>query len=33
LVRVMDKPVILSRNERTSDEHENACVHDGLTSW
>jgi hypothetical protein len=32
LVRVMDTPVILSHNERTSDKHGNACVQEGLTS-
>jgi hypothetical protein len=33
LVRVMDTTVILSHNERTSDEHGNACVQEGLTLW
>jgi hypothetical protein len=32
LVYVMDTPVILGHNERTRDEHGNACVHEGLTS-
>jgi hypothetical protein len=32
LVRVRDTPVVLTRNERTSDEHGNACVQDGLIS-
>jgi hypothetical protein len=32
LVRVRDTPVVLSRNEQTSDEHSNACVQEGLTS-
>jgi hypothetical protein len=32
LVRVIDTPVVLSRNKRTSDEHGNACVQDGLIS-
>jgi hypothetical protein len=26
LIRVRDTPVILSRKERTRDEHGNACV-------
>jgi hypothetical protein len=30
---VKDTPVILSRNERTSNEHGNACVQEGLTLW
>jgi hypothetical protein len=33
LVRVRDTPVILSHNEWTRDEHGNACVREGLTSW
>jgi hypothetical protein len=32
LVGVTDTPVILSHNERTSDEYGNACVQEGLTS-
>jgi hypothetical protein len=32
LVGVRDTPVVLSHNERTSDEHGNACVQEGLTS-
>jgi hypothetical protein len=31
LVRVRDTPVVLSRNERTSDEHGNIGVQHGLT--
>jgi hypothetical protein len=31
LVRVIDTSVVLSHNERTSDEHGNACVQKGLT--
>jgi hypothetical protein len=33
LVRVRDTPVVLSLNERTSDEHGNTCVQEGFTSW
>jgi hypothetical protein len=33
LVRVRDTPVVLSHNERTRNEHGNACVQEGLTSW
>jgi hypothetical protein len=33
LIGVRDTPVILSHNERTRDEHDNACVQEGLTSW
>jgi hypothetical protein len=33
LVRVKDTPVSLSRKEWTSDEHGNACLQEGLTSW
>jgi hypothetical protein len=29
---VMDTPIVLSRNGRTSDEHGNTCVQGGLTS-
>jgi hypothetical protein len=32
MVRVWDTPVILSRNEWTSEENGNACVQQGLTS-
>jgi hypothetical protein len=32
LVRVRNTPVALSHNDRTSDEHGNACVQEGLTS-
>jgi hypothetical protein len=32
LVRVRDTPIILNCNERTSDEHGNACVQEGLIS-
>jgi hypothetical protein len=32
LVGVTDTPVILSHNERTSDEYDNAYVQEGLTS-
>jgi hypothetical protein len=32
MVRVRDTPIVLSRNERTSDKHGNAGVQAGLTS-
>jgi hypothetical protein len=32
LVRVWDTPIVLSHNERTSDEHGNIDVQEGLTS-
>jgi hypothetical protein len=32
LVRVMNTPVALRCNVRTSDEHDNTCVQEDLTS-
>jgi hypothetical protein len=32
LVRVWDAPIVFSHNERTSDEHGNIDVQEGLTS-
>jgi hypothetical protein len=33
LIKVRDTQSSLSHNERTSDEHGNACVQHSLTSW
>jgi hypothetical protein len=33
LVRARDTPVVLCRNEQTSDEHGSAGVQEGLILW
>jgi hypothetical protein len=33
MVRVRDTPIVLSHIEWSRDEHGNACVQEGLTSW